>query len=117
MWGVVMAILAFIPVIGISLVYIPGAVILVLAGDPTRAMLMLAPLMVLATVVEYWLKPLFVGRRVHMHPLLVALSLLGGFEAFGPIGLLVGPLTMMVFLTLVDIFRRDYRPGVGPEEG
>lgn len=115
MWGVVMAILAFIPVIGISLVYIPGAVILVLAGDPTRAMLMLAPLMVLATVVEYWLKPMIVARRVHMHPLLVALSLLGGFEAFGPIGLLVGPLTMMVFLTLVDIFRRDYRPGTEPQ--
>ena len=113
MWGVVMAVLAFIPVIGISLVYVPGAVILVLAGDPTRAMLMLASLMILATVVEYWLKPLFVGRRVHMHPLLVALSLLGGFEAFGPIGLLVGPLTMMVFLTLVEIFRRDYRPATG----
>jgi len=111
MWGVVMGVLAFIPVIGISLVYIPGAVILLLAGDPTRAMLLLAPLMVLATVVEYWLKPLFVGRRVHMHPVLVALSLLGGFEAFGPIGLLVGPLTMMAFLALVEIFRRDYRPG------
>lgn len=116
MWGVVMGVLAFIPVIGISLVYIPGTVVLLLAGDPTRAMLMLAPLMVLATVVEYWLKPLFVGRRVHMHPVLVALSLLGGFEAFGPIGLLVGPLTMMVFLTLVDIFRRDYRPAADPTE-
>ncbi len=115
MWGVVMAILAFIPVIGISCVYIPGAIILWLAGDTSRALLMLVPLAILATVVEYWLKPLFVGRRAHMHPLLVALALLGGFQAFGPMGLLVGPLTMMVFLALAEIFRHDYRPAMQPE--
>jgi predicted PurR-regulated permease PerM len=110
LWGVVMAILAFIPVIGISFVYLPAAVVLLLMGKAGKALLMLIPLMVLATVVEYWLKPMLVGRRAQMHTLLVFLALLGGFDAFGPVGLLLGPLVMTAFLTLVAIYREHYRP-------
>jgi predicted PurR-regulated permease PerM len=121
LWGAVMGILAFIPVVGISLVYIPAWAILMLAGDPGRAFTLLIPLMILATVVEYWLKPVLVGRRAHLHTLLVFFSLLGGFDAFGPVGLLLGPLMMALFLTLVEIYRDHYRPYLfsepGPERG
>ena len=115
LWGVVMGILAFIPVVGISLVYVPAWAILMLAGDPGRAFALLIPLLILATVVEYWLKPVLVGRRAHLHTLLVFFSLLGGFDAFGPVGLLIGPLTMTAFLTLVEIYRDHYRPFLFPE--
>lgn len=113
LWGVVMAILAFIPVVGISLVYVPFTVILLLAGDTSRALMLFAPLAVIATVVEYWLKPLLVGRRAQMHTLLVFLSLIGGVVVFGAVGLLVGPLTMTAFLTLSGIYREHYRPFLG----
>jgi predicted PurR-regulated permease PerM len=110
LWGVVMGILAFIPVVGISFVYLPAWALLMLVGDSERAFSMLIPLAVLATIVEYWLKPLLVGRRAHLHTLLVFFSLLGGFDAFGAIGLLLGPLMMTMFLTLVAIYRDSYRP-------
>lgn len=110
LWGVVMGILAFIPVVGISFVYIPAWALLMLLGDSARAFSLLIPLAVLATIVEYWLKPLLVGRRAHLHTLLVFFSLLGGFDAFGAIGLLLGPLMMTMFLTLVAIYRDNYRP-------
>jgi predicted PurR-regulated permease PerM len=118
LWGVVMGILAFIPVVGISFVYIPAWALLMLAGDTARAFALLIPLAALATIVEYWLKPLLVGRRAHLHTLLVFFSLLGGFDAFGAIGLLLGPLMMTVFLTLVEIYRDSYRPTLDrvPEE-
>jgi predicted PurR-regulated permease PerM len=112
LWGVVMAILAFIPVIGISLVYIPAALLLLLAGDTGKALAVLIPLAALATVVEYWLKPLMVGRRSQVHTLLVFLSMIGGIDAFGAVGLLLGPLMMTAFLTLVSIFQERYRPYV-----
>jgi predicted PurR-regulated permease PerM len=59
--------------------------------------------------VEYWLKPLLVGRRAQMHTLLVFLSLIGGAVAFGAVGLLLGPLTMTAFITLAGIYRERYR--------
>lgn len=109
-WGTVMWVLAFIPVIGISLVYIPAFFLLLLVGENAKAFAILIPLMIVATVVEYWLKPALVGRRAQLHTLLVLLSLLGGLEAFGPVGLLLGPLMMTAFLTLVSIYHEHYRP-------
>lgn len=109
LWGVVMAILAFIPVVGISLIFIPFTVILLIAGETTRAFLLFVPLAGVATAVEYWLKPLLVGRRAEMHTLLVFLSLIGGIMTFGAVGLLLGPLMMTAFLTLAGIYRERYR--------
>ena len=113
LWGVVMAILAFIPVVGISLIFIPFTIILLLAGETARAVMLFVPLAVVATVVEYWLKPLLVGRRAQMHTLLVFLSLIGGAMAFGAVGLLLGPLAMTAFLTLAGIYRERYRRVLG----
>jgi predicted PurR-regulated permease PerM len=113
LWGVVMAILAFIPVIGISLVFIPFSIGLLLAGETSRAIALFVPLAIISTVVEYWMKPLLVGRRTQMHILLVFLSLIGGAAAFGAVGLLLGPVMMAVFLTLLGIYRERYRPAIG----
>lgn len=110
LWGAVMGILAFIPVIGISFVFIPTFIILLIAGETTKAFAVLIPLAAIATVVEYVLKPMMVGRRGEMHPLLVLLSLIGGLAAYGAVGILVGPLVMTAFLTLVSIYREHYRP-------
>jgi len=110
LWGVVMAILAFIPVVGISLVFVPFSLILLLAGETGRALALFIPLVLVATVVEYWLKPLLVGRRAQMHTLLVFLSLIGGAMVFGAVGLLLGPLMITAFLTLAGIYREHYRP-------
>lgn len=113
LWGVVMAVLAFIPVVGISLVFVPFSLILLLAGETSRAVALFVPLAVVAMVVEYWLKPLLVGRRAQMHTLLVFLSLIGGAIVFGAVGLLLGPLMMTAFLTLAGIYRERYRPFIG----
>jgi predicted PurR-regulated permease PerM len=114
LWGVVMAILGWIPVIGISAVYIPAWVILMLAGEPGRAFAVLIPLMILATVSESILKPVLIGRRTELPTLLVFFALLGGFDAFGPVGLILGPLMMTVFLSLVEIYRGRYQPFLMP---
>lgn len=113
LWGVVMAILAFIPVVGISLIFVPFSLILLLAGETARAVWLFVPLALVATVVEYWLKPLLVGRRAQMHTLLVFLSLIGGAMVFGAVGLLLGPLMMTAFLTLAGIYRERYSSFAG----
>ena len=114
LWGVVMAILGWIPVIGISAVYIPAWAILMLAGEPGRAFALLILLLILGTGSESILKPVLVGRRSQLPTLLVFFALLGGFDAFGPAGLIVGPMMLTVFLTLVEIYRDRYQPFLIP---
>jgi predicted PurR-regulated permease PerM len=110
LWGAVMGILAFIPVIGISLVFIPAFLILLITGETTKAFVVFIPLVAISTIIEYWLKPVLVGRRGQMHTLLVFLALIGGLVAYGAMGILIGPLMMTAFLTLVSIYREHYRP-------
>ena len=116
LWGVVMAVLAFIPIVGISLVYIPVSIILLVGSGTAAALKVFVPLFIVATVVEYWLKPMLVGRRMQMHTMLVFLSILGGLDAFGPAGLVLGPLLMTGFLTLVELYCESYHPFGQQEE-
>jgi hypothetical protein len=50
------------------------------------------------------------AAEAQMHTLLVFLSLIGGLAAYGAMGILIGPLMMTAFLTLVSIYQEHYRP-------
>jgi predicted PurR-regulated permease PerM len=107
-WGVAMAILAFLPIVGIGLVLLPAAFILLLQGNVTQGLAMVIFYMVLSLSVEYLLKPKMVGVKVKMHTLLVFLSIIGGLQVFGVMGIIYGPLIATGFLTLADIYIMNY---------
>jgi predicted PurR-regulated permease PerM len=44
-----------------------------------------------------------------MHTLLVFLSIIGGLQLFGILGIIFGPLVVTGFLTLTDIYRASYQ--------
>jgi len=44
-----------------------------------------------------------------IHPLVIFVAILGGIEAFGLIGILGGPVTLAVTMTLFDILREETR--------
>jgi predicted PurR-regulated permease PerM len=53
-------------------------------------------------------KPYLIRGGVSIHGAVVFFALLGGLAAFGPIGLLLGPLVVAFFLAVVRIVRREY---------
>ncbi|MBU0968228.1 MAG: AI-2E family transporter [Proteobacteria bacterium] len=107
-WGVAMAVLAFLPIVGIGLILLPAALILLLQGNVTQGLSMVIFYMVLSFSVEYLLKPKIVGVTVKMHTLLVFLSIIGGLQVFGVMGIIYGPLIVTGFLTLADIYIMNY---------
>ena len=114
LWGGVMAILAFLPIFGIGLVLLPTACILLLNGNFSQALITFIFYVLLSFSVEYLLKPKFVGSHIKMHTLLVFLAILGGMSMFGVLGIIYGPLIVTAFLTLADIYIKEYRPGLHP---
>ncbi len=104
LWGTVMAIFAFIPFIGISIVFVPIAVYLMISGQVTKGIMFFVYFSLLSGIVEYLVKPKIVGDRVKMHVLLVFISIFGGIATFGILGILLGPLVAIAFLTLADIY-------------
>jgi predicted PurR-regulated permease PerM len=109
MWGVIMTILAFMPILGIGLVFLPAAVLLLLSGRIAAGMFFIVFYAALSGSVEYFIKPKLVGRRVQMHTLLVFLSIIGGLRLFGILGIIFGPLVVTAFLTLTDIYHSGYQ--------
>ncbi|MEW5910197.1 MAG: AI-2E family transporter [Thermodesulfobacteriota bacterium] len=115
LWGLIMAILAFLPIVGIGVVFIPAAIYLFLSGRIGAGIFFIVSYVVVSGIVEYYLKPKFVGRRVQIHVLLVFLSILGGLKLFGILGIIYGPLIATAFLTLTDIYHASYQKLVEPE--
>ena len=109
LWGVIMGLLAFLPILGIGLVFLPAAVYLFLTGRVAAGIFFLVFYALLSGGIEYLFKPKLVGRRVQMHTLLVFFSIIGGLNLFGILGIIYGPLIVTGFLTLTDIYRSSYQ--------
>ena len=116
LWGVIMGLLAFLPIIGIGIVFIPAAIYLFLKGRVAASIFFIVFYVVLSGGVEYLFKPKLVGQRVKMHTLLVFLAIIGGLKLFGILGIIYGPLVITAFLTLTDIYRSNYQTMVNPLE-
>ena len=108
LWGSIMAILAFFPIVGIAIVFIPASAYLFLKGRIAAGIFFIVFYLVLSSIIEYVIKPKLVGNRVKIHTLLVFLSVLGGLKVFGILGIIYGPLVITAFLTLTDIYRSSY---------
>lgn len=101
--------LAFIPAIGAAVVCLFAAALLLLTGHPYMAVFLAAWGLVVVGLVDNLVKPLLIRRGMEIHGAVVFFSLVGGLATFGAIGLLLGPLFVALFLTLLRMYKRDYR--------
>ena len=117
LWGVVMGLLAFLPIVGIGAVFLPAAAYLIFIGRVGAGIFFILFYGILSGGVEYLLKPKVVGGRVQMHTLLVFLAIVGGLHWFGILGIIYGPLVATAFLTLTDIYHSSYQNFIEPTRG
>jgi len=109
LWGTVITILAFLPIVGASIVVVPAALILALRDGVGTALLFLVVNGLYILVLEYWLKQRLIGTRAHLPSALVLFGIVGGIAAWGPTGLFLGPFLITVLLALVELWRDHYR--------
>jgi predicted PurR-regulated permease PerM len=114
LWGVIMALLAFLPIVGIGAVFVPAAVFLFLQSRLAAGIFFIIFYIILSGGIEYLFKPRLVGKRVRMHTLIVFLSIIGGLKLFGILGIIYGPLVVTAFLTLAEIYQASYQQMIEP---
>ena len=106
LWGVVMALLAVVPVLGAFIVWIPAAIFLVLEGSGLKALLLTVWGAIVVGGIDNLLYPILVGRRLKMHSLVAFVSIVGGLIVLGPSGLILGPVVFTVTRVLLQIWSR-----------
>lgn len=99
---------AFVPAIGAASVCLFAAAILYLTGHPSWSLFLALWGIFVVGLVDNVLKPFLVKAGMEMRIGVVFFSLIGGLAAFGAIGLVIGPIVVALFLTLVRIYRRDF---------
>jgi predicted PurR-regulated permease PerM len=112
LWGVIMSVLSMIPAVGAVFIWAPASLWLALSGHWVKAIILAAWGSAVVGTIDNVVYPLFVGRDVKIHTLLLFVALLGGVILFGTTGLVLGPVVMEMTLTLIEILRERMRqPG------
>ena len=107
-WGSAMALLAFLPVVGTPLVWIPAAIYLFLKVSYIKAAILVIVSVFLLVFIDTFLKPMIVSGRTEIHPLLLLFSILGGMKVMGFIGIIAGPIILSLALTIIEIYKAGY---------
>jgi predicted PurR-regulated permease PerM len=90
-FGVLMGFLSLVPVVGSALVWVPAALWLAFTGHIGKGLLIALICGGVAGVADNIVRPLLLRNRTHLNELLLFISVLGGIEVFGLLGLVAGP--------------------------
>lgn len=101
---------ALIPFFGTGLVWSPVCLYLAIYEERFLAAGLLAAwgFLVVGTV-DNLIKVLILHGQSQLHPLLALLSVLGGLQALGPIGIVVGPLVVTLLQTTLTIISHELK--------
>jgi predicted PurR-regulated permease PerM len=102
LWGVVTVFTSVIPLLGAGAVWAPGAVYLALSGHWVKAILLAGWGAAVVSSVDNFLRPKLVGGRVGLSELVIFFSVLGGIQAFGVLGIVVGPVVFAIAGSLIQ---------------
>lgn len=108
--GTVAAIGALIPGIGTTIVFLPAIGYLLFVGEYFNAIGLTIWAALAVGLIDNFLGPYFMSRGSTMHPFLILLSVLGGIVLFGPIGFIVGPVILSLFIVLIQLYMQHVAP-------
>ena len=103
-WGVIMGLLALLPFFGTWVVWLPAGIWLLVTGNLTKGLALLALGGTLVASIDNILRPAILSDKTQMNGLLMFISLLGGVSVFGLIGLVLGPLVTAIAISLLEAY-------------
>lgn len=107
LWGVVMMLMSFLPLFGPFIVWGPAAGYLAWTGHPVKAVIMVIWGIVVIGMSDNVLRPVLMrtvsSANNQLNTLVLFLSVLGGMQVFGFLGIVLGPLTVVIALTLIEL--------------
>lgn len=115
--ALVCGIVDIIPVLGTGAVFVPWIIYEAIAGDMSTA-IGLGVLYVVVLVQRQVMEPKVLSSNIGLDPLATLISLFVGFKLIGFLGLILGPVTLVIISTLhrANVFRDLWAYIIGKEE-
>jgi len=99
LFGLLFAVLDFLPILGPALVLLPWALMSITMGNMHQAIGLLV-IYGIITITRQVLQPKILGDQMGAHPLASLMSIFIGFRIFGLLGFIIGPSLLMIFVAI-----------------
>lgn len=104
--AIITGLIDFMPVLGISATMLPVIGYCFLHGD-YKAVAILIIGMAFITLVRRAIEPPIIGKSLHLHPLLMLISMAAGVYIWGAVGFLLGPTVLIIIMEVLKVFEFD----------
>ncbi len=123
-WGAVTIFFALIPFVGAWFIWFPASIYLFITGyinnQPSfiwkGVALAIFGVLVISQI-DNLLKPLLIGGKAKVHPLLILIGVLGGLVLFGFIGIILGPIILAILQKIIQIYAKEITPHLKEQPG
>jgi predicted PurR-regulated permease PerM len=96
---------------GATVIWIPLGILRIARGDIAGGIVFMVVSAVFISGTDNILRPFFLKDRIRLHPLIILLAIFGGLAAFGFNGFILGPVLVIFFLTVLDLFLTEHKIG------
>ena len=97
---------SLIPVIGITLVWLPAATYLVLSGNLFGGIGLVVWCIGSNLLMDNVVGPKIVAGKTRLHPLFILFGVLGGIQLFGLFGIILGPTIIALSFVALEMYRQ-----------
>lgn len=102
------AVASFQPFGGAAAVWLPCVIYLGLSGSWWRAIFLLLYGILIVSGIDNVLKPLIIGGRTKLPTLFLFFGILGGLQAYGFLGVFLGPVVLATIVAFINIYKETY---------
>ena len=112
-WGAVAAILSLLPMVGAAVVWIPAAIYLYIAASIGErpywpAIFLTIWGVAVVSLVDNVVRPWAMKGKAQLPAIPLLFAVLGGLQAFGFVGLVIGPLVFSLLMSIINIYKRSF---------
>jgi predicted PurR-regulated permease PerM len=107
-WGVMTGLASVLPMFGSALIWLPGVVVLLAQQRYGTAIVLALIGGILVSNIDNVIRMIVYRRVSNLHPMTTLVGAFAGLEAFGLIGILLGPLAISLFFEIIDIYHQEY---------
>jgi predicted PurR-regulated permease PerM len=98
-------ILGVLPIFGPIMLWVPIAIVMLASGNYTLGIGYAIYNSIFTSGMETVLRPYIISQKTDLPQVMVLIGMIGGIFVFGVFGLLIGPLILAYFLTLLKAYR------------
>ena len=112
-WGFVAMVLSMLPMVGAAVVWVPASIYLFISASMGDRGYFGAIFLVIwgitaISLVDNVIRTWTMRGNAHLPAIPLLISVIGGMDAFGFIGLVIGPLVFSLLMSVIDIYKRSF---------